>query len=347
MATIRDIARRAGVSTGSVSNYLNNPHMVSEETREVIRQAIDELDYHPRAAARSLKSNYTHRIGIVPLISPEENAGRAPSDIAFLEFLAAVNTTAAEQGYGVLLYAATSQDEELHIYERLVGEKQVDGLILMGTQPADPRIELLSKQQFPFVTFGRSQHAEGHAYVDTDGAKGIGDAVDHLAQLGHLRIGYIAPPGGLMCAVHRWQGFCDAMAAHNLDVQDELVVEGGFTEKAGQVAVHLLLDSPNPPTALITANDVCAFGAMRALQMRGLMAGQDVSVVGFDDIRLASHWYPSLTTLRQPLRRIGSVATHTLTSIITGKEVEQQVIFEPELIIRHSTGPVKEAAQVR
>jgi LacI family transcriptional regulator len=347
MATIRDIARRAGVSIGSVSNYLNNPDMVSEETCEAIRQAIEELNYHPRAAARSLKSNYTHRIGIVPLIVPEENAGVAPSDIAFLEFLSAVNTTAAEQAYGLLLYAATSQDEELHIYERLVGEKQVDGLILMGTQPMDPRIEFLSKQQFPFVTFGRSQHTTEHAYVDTDGAKGIAGAVEHLVQLGHQRIAYIAPPGGLMCAVHRWQGFCGAMAEHNLAVQDELVVEGGFTEQSGQIAMHLLLDSPHPPTAVIAANDVCAFGAMRALQMRGLLAGQDVSVVGFDDIRLASHWYPSLTTLRQPLRRIGSVATQILTATITGQEVERQVIFEPELIVRHSTGPVKEAAPAR
>jgi LacI family transcriptional regulator len=344
MATIRDIARRAGVSIGSVSNYLNNPDVVSEETREAIRQAIEDLDYHPRAAARSLKSNYTHRIGMVPLISPEENAGAAPSDIAFLEFLAAVNTTAAEQGYGVLLYAATSQAEELGLYERLAGEKQVDGLILMGTQPQDPRIDLLSRQQFPFVTFGRSQQSTEHAYVDTDGAKGIADAVGHLAQLGHQRIGYISPPSGLMCGVHRWQGFNRGMSDHGLDIEEQLIVEGGFTEQAGQIAMHLLLDSPHPPTAVIAANDVCAFGAMRALQTRGLLAGQDVSVVGFDDIRLASHWYPSLTTLRQPLRRIGSVATQILTATITGKEVERQVIFKPELIVRHSTGPVKEAS---
>ncbi len=344
MATIRDIARRAGVSVGSVSNYLNNPDVVSEETRQAIRQAIKELDYHPRAAARSLKSNCTHRIGMVPLISPEENDSVAPSDIAFLDFLAAVNTAAAEQGYGVLLFAATSQDEELQIYERLVGEKQVDGLLLMGTQPTDRRIELLLRQQFPFVTFGRSRHPEDHAYADTDGAKGIADAVDHLAALGHRRIGYVAPPGTLMCAAHRWQGFSTAMAEHGLDIDDQLIVEGGFTEQSGQIAMHLLLDLPHPPTAVITANDVCAFGAMRALQTRGLLAGQDVSVVGFDDIRLASHWYPSLTTLRQPLRRIGSAAAQILTAIISGKEVQRQVIFEPELIIRRSTGPVKEAA---
>jgi len=345
MATIRDIARRAGVSIGSVSNYLNNPDVVSEETREAIRQAIHELGYHPRAAARSLKSNQTRCIGLVPFISPEENRSLEPSDNAFLEFLAAVNTTAAEQGYGVLLYAATSQAEELPIYERLVGEKQVDGLILMGTRPVDPRIEFLNRQQFPFVSFGRSQGDLDHAYVDVDGARGTADAVKHLAQLGHCRIGYIAPPNGLMCAVHRWEGFCRAMADYNLAIEDELVVEGGFSEKSGQVAMHLLLDLPHPPTAVIAANDLCAFGAMRALQMRGLVAGQDISIVGFDDIRLATHWYPSLTTVSQPFRRIGFIATQMLIDIIAGKEVEQHIIVEPRLIIRHSTGPAKQAKE--
>ncbi|MBC7264895.1 MAG: LacI family DNA-binding transcriptional regulator [Chloroflexi bacterium] len=345
MATIRDIARRAGVSIGSVSNYLNNPDLVSEETRESIRRAIQELGYYPHAAARSLKSNQTRRVGLVPLISPEENRSLEPSDNAFLEFLAAVNTTAAEQDYGVLLYAATSQAAELSIYERLVGERQVDGLILMGTRALDARIEFLSKQQFPFVSFGRSQVNMNHAYVDVDGAKGIAEAVKHLAQLGHRRIGYIAPPNGLMCAVHRWEGFCSAMAEHNLPIDDELVVEGGFSEKSGQVAMHLLLDLPHPPTAVIAANDLCAFGAMRALQMRGLIAGQDVSIVGFDDIRLAAHWYPSLTTVSQPFRRIGSIVAQMLLDIIAGKEVEQHIIVEPRLVVRNSTGPLKQVVK--
>ncbi len=129
------------------------------------------------------------------------------------------------------------------------------------------------------------------------------------------------------------------MAENNLAVDEELVVEGGFTEKSGQVAMHLLLDSARPPTAVIAANDPCAFGAMRALQMRGLIPGKDVSIVGFDDIRMASQWHPSLTTVSQPFRRLGFIATQTLIDIIAGKETEQDVILEPELVTRASTGP--------
>lgn len=343
MATIRDIARRAGVSVGTVSNYLNTPAVVSEGTQRSIASAIAELGYHPRAAARSLKSNQTYRVGLVPLISPEENRSLEPSDNAFLEFLAAVNTAAAENSYGVLLHAATSQVEELSIYKRLVGERQVDGLILMGTRQVDPRIDFLIECRFPFVSFGRTGRSAEHAYVDVDGSKGMADAVKHLLELGHRRIGYITPPNGLMCASHRWDGFCAAMAQPGLSIDGELVVEGGFTEEAGQIAMHLLLDLPHPPTAVITANDLCAFGAMRALRMRGLVPGLDLSVVGFDDIRLASHWHPALTTVAQPFRRLGFVAAQTVIDIVSGKQVDSHVVLEPRLVVRQSTGSPKGA----
>ena len=340
-STIRDIARHAGVSVGTVSNYLNNPGVVSEKSQKAIRRAIDELGYHPRAAARSLKSNQTMRLGIVPLISPEENRSLEPSDNAFLEFLAGVNTTAAESGYGVLLQAATSPENELPIYRRLVGEQQVDGVILMGIQPNDPRIEFLLERKFPFFAFGRSSNNPNHPFVDVDGAKGMGMAVEHLTQLGHRRIGYITPPQGLMCFTHRWEGFLHAMGEHNLPIEDELVVEGNFNERSGQVAMHLLLDLSHPPTAVITSNDLCAFGAMRALQVRGLVPGNDISIVGFDNIRLASQWHPALTTIAQPFRRLGFIATQHLIETISGKEVDKHVILEPTLIVRSSTGAVK------
>ena len=339
MGTIQEIAKRAGVSDGTDSNYLNKPELVSERSREAIRQAIEEVGYHPRAAARSLKSNHTHRIGLVYNISPEDNLSLEPSDNAFLEFLAAANTAAAENGYGMLLHAATSQAKVLPIYKKLVGERDVDGILLMGIQPVDERINYLIDQQFPFVSFGRTENSQKHAFVDVDGALGLADAVDHLANLGHQLIAYITPPDGLMCAKYRWEGFSRAMALHNLTIRDELVVKSDFTERSGQLAMHLLLDLPFPPTAVITANDLCAFGAMRALSMRGLTPGKDVSIIGFDDISQASHWYPSLTTVAQPLRRIGFIATQTLIDTIEGRQVEKQVILKPQLIIRQSTGP--------
>lgn len=337
--TIVDVAKKTGLSIGTISNYLNKPELVSEASREAIRRAIEAVGYHPRAAARSLKSNRTYRLGIVPIISPEENLSLEPSDNAFLEFLAAINTAAAENGYGVLLHSATSQTKALPIYKKLVGEREVDGILLMGTQPNDIRVNYLIDQQFPFVSFGRTENSQNYAFVDVDGAVGIADAVDYLAKFGHELIGYISPPDELMFAKHRWEGFIKAMALHNLTIYDELVVKGDFTEKSGQLAMHFLLDLPIPPTAVITTNDLCAFGAMRALSMRGLTPGEDISIVGFDNIRQAAHWHPSLTTISQPLRQLGFKATQMLIDIINGIQIERHVVLKPQLIIRQSTGP--------
>lgn len=338
MPTIRDIARQAGVSIGTVSNYLNNPDIVAEKSRKPIEDAIATLGYHPHAAARSLKSNQTNRIGLVPLISPEHNRSMEPGDLAFLEFLSAINTRAAEFGYGLLMQAATKPDDELSIYQRLIGERQVDGLVLMGLQENDPRVPFLLERDFPFVTFGYTGYSN-HAAVDTDGAGGIRKAVEHLAGLGHRHIGMILPPSQLRCTQDRRRGYTQALEALALPFEPDWLAKGDFTEQAGQVAMHLLLDLPQPPSAVITANDFCAFGAIRALTNRGLCVGQDVSVVGFDDIRLASHWNPALTTLRQPFRRMGMQAVDLLVDRIHDPGACPQQLFDTELVVRSSTGP--------
>lgn len=338
MTTIRDIAKAAGVSIGTVSNYLNDPQLVAEETRENIHSKIKELDYHPRAAARSLKSRRTYRIGLVPIISPEDNRSQDPGDNAFLELLSGLNTFAAENGYDILISSATNNAQELKTYNRLIGEGQVDGLVLMGIRPQDERLQFLDNKKFPFVAFGRSDVSLNYPFVDIDGATGISTAIHYLVELGHNKIAYITPPEGLMCTRQRWDGYVRGMKECNLPIQKDYVIEGGFNERAGQIFTHLLLDLPEPPTAILTANDICAFGAMRALQNRGLKVGKDVSVIGFDDINLANHSYPTLTTISQPFRKIGISLMQSLFSVISGEKILPQTMVKPELIIRQSTG---------
>jgi LacI family transcriptional regulator len=341
MTTIRDIAAAAGVSIGTVSNYLNDPGMLAEETRQKISAKIQELNYHPHAAARSLKSRQTHRIGLVPVISPEDNRSSDPSDSAFLELLAGLNTLAGENGYDILLSSATNDLQEFKTYERLIGEAQVDGLVIMGIRSQDERLQFLADKKFPFVAYGRSDVSIDYPYVDVDGASGIEMAINHLVELGHTQIAYITPPEGLMCTRQRWEGFLRGMENHRLAIRQDYVIEGGFTERAGQIATHLLLDLPEPPSAIITANDICAFGAIRALQARGLQAGRDISVIGFDDISLANHWHPTLTTIAQPFREIGFALMQSLFSVISGANPLPQILLEPSLVIRQSTGLLK------
>jgi LacI family transcriptional regulator len=338
MTTIRDIATAAGVSIGTVSNYLNDPQLVAEETRKKIHSKIQELDFHPSAAARSLKTRQTQRIGLVPIISPEDYRSTDPGDNAFLELLAGINSIAAENGYAILITAAQNYAHELKTYERQIGENQVDGVVLMGIRSQDERIEFLSQKKFPFVAYGRTDVSSEYPYVDVDGAAGIEMAIQYLAKLGHQRIAYITPPSGLMCTSQRWEGYTRGMAESHLSINMDYVIEGDFNQRAGQLSTHLLLDLPEPPTAIITANDICAFGAMRALQMRGQQVGKDVSVIGFDDITLADHWQPSLTTIAQPFRKIGFALMQSLFSVISGENVLPQTMLEPKLVIRQSTG---------
>ncbi|MHB8088685.1 MAG: LacI family DNA-binding transcriptional regulator [Anaerolineaceae bacterium] len=338
MTTIRDIATAAGVSIGTVSNYLNDPQLVADETREKIHSKIMELDFHPSAAARSLKTRQTRRIGLVPIISPEDYRSTDPGDNAFLELLAGLNYIAAENSYSILITAAPNYAQELKTYERLIGEGQVDGLVLMGIRSQDERIQFLSQKKIPFVAYGRSDVTCDYPYVDVDGASGMEMAIRYLTSLGHKKIAYITPLNGLMCTTQRWDGYVKGMADSGLPINKDYVVEGDFNQRAGQMSAHLLLDLPEPPTAIITANDICAFGAMRAVQTRGLQVGRDVSIIGFDDISLADHWQPSLTTIAQPFRKIGFALMQSLFSVISGEKVLPQIMVEPQLVIRQSTG---------
>jgi DNA-binding LacI/PurR family transcriptional regulator len=264
-----------------------------------------------------------------------------PGDTAFLDFLSAVNTAAAENGYDLLLSAAISTRQETRIYERLIGEMQVDGIILMGVRAEDPRINLLCERNFPFITFGRTAGQQDHAYVDIDGTRGIELAVQHLVDLGHTRLAYLQPPRGLMLSKQRWLGYRQAMAQNELKLIEDYIISCNFRESAASEAMEQLLSLPVPPTAVIAPNDITAFGTMQALKQHGLQPGVDVSVIGFDDIKLAAHWQPALTTIAQPFRRIGFEVVSALVGMITRKEARPQIQIEPALVVRQSTGPAR------
>lgn len=341
MTTIREIAKTAGVSIGTVSNYLNDPSLVADETRSRIEKVVRDLDYHPKAAARSLKSRLTHRIGLVPIVSPEDNRSADPGDNAFLELLAGLNTVAAENGFDLLISAATNSSQEIKTYERIVGEAQIDGLVVMGIHAQDERLKFLKDKKFPFVAYGRSDLSMQYPFVDVDGASGIASAIDYLAKLGHSRIAYITPSPNLMCTRQRWEGFVRGMDQNRLPINNDYIIEGDFGELSGIEGTEKLMSLPLPPTAILTSNDVCAFGAIRTLQARGIQVGREVSVIGFDDISLADHWQPTLTTISQPFRKIGFYLMQSILSILSGENPNPQRMVESRLIARESTGVLK------
>ncbi len=339
MATIRDVARHARVSVGTVSNVLNGSSLVKDETRQRVLNAIHELDFHPTAAARSLSTQRTNTIGMIRSeLRPQSN--RIESDPIVLDLIDGITNAAIESSIGLTFWTIPAGQREMELYKRLVNSRQIDGLIVFALRERDPRLTFLHEQSFPFVTFGRLDPQEGLNWIDLDGAYGIELAVRHLIELGHRRIGYISPPHEQYLAQQRWQGFVSAMQTANLPIDMQLVFEGDFSEKSGQIGTHVFLDHPQPPTAIICNNDRMAFGAMRSIQSRKLLVGQDVSVIGFDDIALARYSHPPLTTLSQPIHDIGRALYSLLIALINREPIDSLggILFKPELVIRHSTG---------
>lgn len=339
VATIRDVAERAGVSVGTVSHVLNGSTLVREETRQRVLQAIQALNYHPKAAARSLS---TQRADTIGMIRTELRPDNAPTeqDPFILELIAGISGAAMHDYIGLTFWTVPVGPSETELYQRVVRGRQVDGLILFAPRRGDPRITYLQQSSFPFVLFGQYEAGEDIHWVDVDGASGVEISVDHLAALGHQRIAYLAPPAEQQLAQRRWEGFETGMRRNGLKIDPALVVEGDFSEYSGYRCTRLLLDRPAPPTAILCSNDRMAFGVMRAVQESGLTVGQDISVVGFDDIAMARHAHPPLTTVYQPVREIGQMLFELLQALIAGAPTDglSGRLIKPVLRVRESTG---------
>jgi LacI family transcriptional regulator len=335
--TLKDLAEYVGKSITTVSRALAGYDDVSPETREQVRKAALKLGYEPNLAAQQLQKQRTDTVAIIlPSINPRF------SDPFFSEFLSGIIEQTTQYGLNLLVSAHPSTDNEVELYRKYIRSRRVDGFIIVRTQRHDPRIELLRQYNYPFVTFGRTEEDNNFPFLDEDGELGIRLAVNHLLELGHTRLACIAEPTNLTKAHHRLQGFINALEAEGLSLDPALIVEGGFRQRSGRLLGQQLLEMPNPPTAIVACNDLLAIGAMRAAQEQGLTVGRDVSITGFDDIILAEYVHPPLTTLHQPAHQMGMMLCQMLVKVINQKPLaEQQIILEPELVIRQSTGPVK------
>jgi LacI family transcriptional regulator len=221
----------------------------------------------------------------------------------------------------------------------MVGSRRVDGLLVIRTRCRDERITYLRESGFPFVAFGRSDLDLDFPYVDVDGTKGLDEATQYLIDLGHRRIAYISAPLNLMFANYRLGGYKKALERNDIPIQEDLIAIGRLTQEDGYCEGSKLLNLEPAPTAIIAANDLMALGVISAAQEQGLSVGRDLAVVGFDNIPLAEHSHPSLTTVHQPIYDIGKMICRTLIQLIkNGDPVQRQIMLEPTLVIRESSG---------
>ncbi|NJN16832.1 MAG: LacI family transcriptional regulator [Oscillochloris sp.] len=334
--TIIDIARRAGVGVGTASRALNNSPDVRPATRERVMAAAVELNYHPSAVARRLQGRRSSVIAFVHEVG-DEPAG----DMHFKDFISVLARSCARQDLDLLIHPIRDGDEEFRqSFVRLLRGGRADGLILADTREDDLRIAFLSSEDLPFVAFGRTRSAIDYPYVDLDSQAGSLEAVTHLIEQGRRRIGFIGLPLHYNFAQHRFAGYQQALESYGLKVDPQLVSTNLHTETETRAAVQAMLNRSNRPDAIAAATDLLAIYALRAIEDAGLIPGRDVAVVGFDDLPLAAHTRPSLTTVRQPFDLICDLLISTLIGVIEDdSNIPRQALVRPTLVVRESSAP--------
>ena len=333
--TLEEIGRLSGVSRSKVSRVINDHPGVRDEVRERVWGVIRETGYQPHAAARSL---VTRRTRIVGVIIPEA-VTTLFTDPFFAHLLCGITKTCNSERYHLLLSLFNDPAGPEAMYRRVVRSGHLDGVIVASTHMDDPLFPRLLQDGVPFVLAGRHPD-ERVNYVDVDNVGGARMAVEHLVRLGHTRIATITGPLRMAHGRDRLAGYRQALEAHQLPMDGNLIVEGDYTEASGSIGAQRLLAAS--PTAIFVASDIMAIGALKALREAGLQVPEDAALVGFDDIPIAAAVEPALTTVRQPIERLGSMAAELLLNLLEhppdASAPANRIVLPTRLVVRDSCG---------
>ncbi len=333
MTTIKDIARVAGVSVTTVSRALNGYSDVNQKTRKRIEEVAKELNYSPNTVARSLVMKKSKTIGL--LVSDMNREG--VKDNFTFEVLCGINEASANSDYDLVLFSTTSTKQSQKTYTQLCRERRVDGVILQGIKMNDPYLQEVVESDIPCVLVDIPQESDTVGYVTTDNVEGAKKAVAHLIKHGHTNIAMINGHEKADVSMRRLQGYLEAINEEELPFRQDWIRNGEFKEKvAEEVAMELLTANPDI-TAVFCASDLMALGVLRAIKAIGKKVPEDIAVIGYDDIMLASYSNPSLSTIRQDKFKLGYEAAILLIDMLEGKEQSHSRIIDTQLIIREST----------
>lgn len=332
MSTISDVAKRAGVSTMTVSRVINNSGYISQETRERVERAIAELAYVPNALARHLRFKQTNTIALIL------------TDITnpfFTTLARGVEDEARTQGFSVIFCNTDESEAEESEYLNVLLQKQVDGILLVPATDSSESIALLRARGVPLVVLDRRVPYSSVDRVRCDSEQGAYALVRHLLELGHRRIAIISGPLAVSTAVDRMAGYARALREAGLEADEGLARYGEFTSDAGYQLTRQILDAVPRPTALFAANNVMAFGAFRALREAGLRVPGDISLVTFDDLPETLIMEPFLTVVNQPAYVLGQRAAELLLHRLAGEGPPEprEIVLPTELVVRDSTAP--------
>jgi LacI family transcriptional regulator len=327
--TIKDVAAHAAVSVATVSAVINGNKYVSPELEQRVRASIAALGYERNSFAQGLKTQTSHTIGLII------------SDIAnpfFTSMVRGVEDVANAHHYSLILGNTDEDLDKERSYIRLLESKRADGLIIAAT--AGSHKYLQSAQRLPLVSIDRSLFDLGIDSVLVDNVGGARAAIEHLIALGHRRIGIVTGIPGITTTEERLLGYKQALAAHNIPLDPELIAIADSRVNGGERGVTQLLTQPTArPTALFITNGLMTIGALRAIGQSGLRCPQDIALVGFDEFEWSVVMQPPLTTVRQPIYEIGQKAAQLLFERLQQRDKEpREIRLSPQLIVRESCG---------
>ena len=332
MATIREVAESAGVSYATVSHVINNTRHVSPETRQRVLAAMEALNYHPNALARSLRQGKTNTLG---LVLPDS------ANPFFAEISRSIEDEAFKKGYSVFLCNTELDTERELFYVDVLSKKQVDGIIFVAAGDQADSLDYLRQRNMPVVMIDRDLPNVEVDAVLTDHRLGGYLATRHLLELGHTRIACIAGPSSITPSAERITGYRNALAEAGLAAQENLILRGDYHAQSGMEMTHTILKMDPRPSAIFAMNDLMALGALRAAAEEGCSVPGDLAVVGYDDLELAHFTNPPLTTIAQPKKEIGAQAISLLVDRMSSRDRSpRRIVLPPELIVRRSTQPL-------
>ncbi len=332
--TIKQVADLAGVSTATVSRVLDDSSGVSQELIDRVRSAVRTLDYHPNRAARNLRKRVAQTVGVV--ISDIQNP-------FFTSVVRGIEKVLVEADFILLLCNSDEDPKREKVHLSTLKSEGVAGIILATTRSDAESYHQLLNNRTPLVGIDRTPEQLSMDVVSVTNTRGAFTAVSHLADLGHKRIGLISGPRQLSTARERIDGYEEAVKARDLVHSSDLIQFSDFRQTGGYTSMQTLLDQPEPPTAVLVANNLMTLGALQAIHERNLIIPDQIAVVGFDDMPWATSLQPPLTAVAQPTYELGMTAAQLLLDRLREPERPfRHVVLETQLMIRASSGKHKD-----
>ena len=337
--TIKDVAKLANVNPSTVSRVIANSSRISEKTKRVVREAMDQLGYYPNHHARSLANQSANTIGIVM----PSSSGDLFQNPFFPQVIRGISKEAHANHYGIYMTTGITEDEIREEVLSMVHGRRVDGLILLYSRIGDELVDLLIKLKFPFVMVGKPYVNETQiTHVDNDNIQAGIQATQYLINLGHTKCAFVGGSPELVVTTDRLTGYRQALSDAGISFREDYIVHQDFLQEGGRQAGEVLMAMEDPPTGLIVADDIMALGIMSSLTEMSIRVPEDISIISFNNLLISEYCSPPLTSVEINIFQLGSKATDALFQLVKEKDLPtNRFIIPHEIIQRLSCAPAK------